>query len=338
MVPLAVVGARRPGSPLRCSWIASPGHRTSTSDASMTGIVSRAGLRRRHRLRPAAHRPLPRGAAPHAGPPRRHARAPARAAAPAILRQRRHRRSSACSPCCSPTRDHTGRSAWPARSASPSPLLFGPGRAARRAGVCRRGLFWPFVPEVGSADPRRPAVWAGVGGGSAGRRPAPVCGRSRRAAARRPGPRQDSAPRIGLAETEQFRTEAEAVDGLKTSSRGSSPPAPAQPVVIMTTPAAADAAVAAAAEGVAGVAVGRGPASGPRTLRPARRGARPPSRTPPDELPRPSRDLRGRGRRRPTPTPWSAARSRPTWTPATRPDRDLQADPAADPGGRRCWC
>ena len=52
-----------------------------------------ARVRRRHQLRPAAHRPLPRGAAPHRGPLRRHAPRdrPGRPGDPGQLRHRRPR-------------------------------------------------------------------------------------------------------------------------------------------------------------------------------------------------------------------------------------------------------
>ena len=174
----------------------------------------RAGLRRRHRLRPAAHRPLPRGTAPRAGPLRGHAlrATPHRGArfSPAAAPS-----SSACSPCCCPSRSPTGRSPSPAPPVSCSPcsrrcsccprrsVLFGrglsgrscPGWAARHG----RARLWG---RLGAAVARRPVPVAGLAtaparrpGAGRARHPAPACRRPnssgssrRRSPARRPSP------------------------------------------------------------------------------------------------------------------------------------------------------
>jgi putative drug exporter of the RND superfamily len=119
--------------------------------------------------------------------------------------------------------------------------------------VCGRGLFWPFVPRVDGGDPRHQrGGWARVG----------------RAVARRPGvvtvlsllvlavlSAGIPGTRLGLSQTEQFRVEAESVDGLATVSRYF-PAGAADPAVVLTRPAQAEQ-VLAAASGAPGVARAR---------------------------------------------------------------------------------
>ncbi|WP_428964612.1 MMPL family transporter [Micromonospora fluostatini] len=111
-----------------------------------------------------------------------------------------------------------------------------------------RGLFWPFVPHVGTT-------------GSEGR----LWGRLGAAVIRRPVPVALLATlllaalalgglgiRTGLSETEQFRVKPEAVAGAETLAR-SFPAGTTQPVAVLTTPGAAQA-VTDAATAVPGVA------------------------------------------------------------------------------------
>ena len=119
--------------------------------------------------------------------------------------------------------------------------------------VCGRGLFWPFVPRVGAGDPgHERGIWARVG----------------RAVARRPGAVTIASvlvlgilssgvlgTRLGLSQTEQFRVEAESVDGLTTLSRYF-PAGAADPAVVLTRPPQAER-VLAAASGAPGVAQAR---------------------------------------------------------------------------------
>ena len=119
--------------------------------------------------------------------------------------------------------------------------------------VCGRGLFWPFIPRVGEggAEQER-GLWARVG----------------RGVARRPGlvtvvslvvlgvlSTGLIGTRLGLSQTEQFRVEAESVDGLTTLSRYF-PAGAADPAVVLTTPARADSDLA-AVTATAGVAQAR---------------------------------------------------------------------------------
>ncbi len=109
--------------------------------------------------------------------------------------------------------------------------------------VCGRGLFWPFIPRVGDGDPEHErGVWARVG----------------RAVARRPAVVTIASvvvlgilasgifgSRLGLSQTEQFRVEAESVDGLDTLSRYF-PAGASDPVVVLSRPAQADGVLTAA--------------------------------------------------------------------------------------------
>ncbi|WP_041842496.1 MMPL family transporter [Actinoplanes friuliensis] len=129
--------------------------------------------------------------------------------------------------------------------------------------VCGRGLFWPFIPRVGEggAEQER-GIWARVG----------------RGVARRPGlvtvvslvvlgvlSTGLVGTRLGLSQTEQFRVQAESVDGLETLSR-SFPAGAADPAVVVTAPARAQQ-VLAAVTATPGVAQARIAEETPETTR-----------------------------------------------------------------------
>ncbi|MGS2810997.1 MMPL family transporter [Nocardia sp. MW-W600-9] len=114
--------------------------------------------------------------------------------------------------------------------------------------LCGRRVFWPFVPHADGRDTAEHGVWSAVATRVV-RRPGVVAGVASvilvvLAAGL-------ATTDIGLSRTEQFRVEAESVDGLETMARhfpsGSSDPA----VVIART--TADAAVRQELEGVQGV-------------------------------------------------------------------------------------
>ncbi|GIJ56010.1 MMPL family transporter [Virgisporangium aurantiacum] len=114
--------------------------------------------------------------------------------------------------------------------------------------VCMpRGIFWPLVPKAG--DGERAGLWAAVGRGVA-RRPVAVLALAIVAL----GALSAGLVRtdIGLAQTEQFRTEVESVDGQEALGRHF-PAGASQPVTVIADAAAADS-VAAAAKRVDGVA------------------------------------------------------------------------------------
>ncbi len=111
-----------------------------------------------------------------------------------------------------------------------------------------RGLFWPFVPRVGSTGGEG-RVWGRLGGAVA-RRPRVVALAG--AAVLVALATGAVGVRTGLSETEQFRVKPEAVLGAETLATAF-PAGATQPLAVTTTPAAAEQ-VAAAARGVAGVA------------------------------------------------------------------------------------
>ena len=125
--------------------------------------------------------------------------------------------------------------------------------------VCPRGLFWPLVPRVEPAGVSATGgrVWRRIGTATA-RRPWPVIvGSVLLLVGLSTGTLTTG---FGLSQEDTFRTKAESVDGLKTVAAAFSA-GTVSPVVIMTTPAAADA-MARAAEQVAGVdSVRRGEAT-----------------------------------------------------------------------------
>ncbi|WP_433386548.1 MMPL family transporter [Micromonospora sp. KLBMP9576] len=118
-----------------------------------------------------------------------------------------------------------------------------------------RGLFWPFVPRVGSAA-REGRLWGRLGA-AVERRPVPVALLATLLLA---GLALGGLGiRSGLSETEQFRVKPEAVAGAETLAR-SFPAGTTQPVAVLTTPSALQAVTNALAE-VPGVASARpGPA------------------------------------------------------------------------------
>ncbi|MDO3687170.1 MMPL family transporter [Micromonospora sp. C28ISP2-4] len=121
-----------------------------------------------------------------------------------------------------------------------------------------RGLFWPFVPRVGSAA-REGRVWGRLGE-LVVRRPLPVAALAVLLLA---GLALGGLGiRTGLSETEQFSEKPEAVAGAETLARAF-PAGSTQPVAVLTTPQAAQAVLAAASD-VDGVASARPGAAGDR--------------------------------------------------------------------------
>ncbi|MEV4625094.1 MMPL family transporter [Micromonospora sp. NPDC049523] len=118
--------------------------------------------------------------------------------------------------------------------------------------VCGRGLFWPFVPREGQADPTRTGVWARIGGLVA-RRPRAVLAGALVVLAVLAAGLADA--RLGLSKTEQFRVQAESIDGLATLSRHF-PAGSADPTVIVTR-SAGERAVLEAIEATPGVSSAR---------------------------------------------------------------------------------
>ena len=110
-----------------------------------------------------------------------------------------------------------------------------------------RGIFWPFVPKAGEGE--HAGLWAAVGRGVA-RRPVAVLVLAIVAL----GALSAGLVRtdIGLAQTEQFRTEVESVDGQEALGRHF-PAGASQPVTVIADAAAVDS-VTAAAKRVDGVA------------------------------------------------------------------------------------
>ncbi|RIV36913.1 MMPL family transporter [Micromonospora radicis] len=120
-----------------------------------------------------------------------------------------------------------------------------------------RGLFWPFVPEVGSTG-REGRIWGRLGAAVV-RRPAPVAVLATLLLA---GLALGGLGiRTGLSETEQFRVQPEAVAGAQTLARAF-PAGTTQPLAVLTNPGAVPAVTAAAAD-VPGVAAARPGAAGP---------------------------------------------------------------------------
>ncbi|MFI7427014.1 MMPL family transporter [Micromonospora sp. NPDC049836] len=121
-----------------------------------------------------------------------------------------------------------------------------------------RGLFWPFVPRVGSPA-REGRLWGRLGAAVI-RRPAPVAVVATLVLA---GLALGGLGiRTGLSETEQFRVKPEAVAGAETLARAF-PAGATQPLAVLTNPGAAPA-VLAAAGAVDGVASARPGATGDR--------------------------------------------------------------------------
>ncbi len=109
--------------------------------------------------------------------------------------------------------------------------------------VCGRGLFWPFVPRVTGAPDVHRGRWYAIGAGVA-RRPRAVTAVALVILALLAAGLTDA--KLGLSRAESFRVKAESIDGLETLARAF-PAGAADPVVVLSTPAAADAVLAAAA-------------------------------------------------------------------------------------------
>lgn len=107
--------------------------------------------------------------------------------------------------------------------------------------LCGRGVFWPFVPKVGSR-PTEGRVWGRLGAAVA-RRPRLVAVASIALLVTLAG--GATGLRAGLSQSELFRAEPEAVAGAKTLARAF-PAGATQPVDVFTSPAAAEQVVAAA--------------------------------------------------------------------------------------------
>ncbi|SNY45725.1 MMPL family transporter [Paractinoplanes atraurantiacus] len=126
--------------------------------------------------------------------------------------------------------------------------------------VCGRGLFWPFIPRVGQqgVEAER-GVWARVGRGVAKRPVAVLLASVVILGALASGL---FGTRLGLSQTEQFRVEAESVDGLETVSKYF-PAGATDPATIITTPARAEEVLALVTKtpGVASARIGEQTAS-----------------------------------------------------------------------------
>ncbi|MEP6753593.1 MAG: MMPL family transporter [Candidatus Dormiibacterota bacterium] len=135
-------------------------------------------------------------------------------------------------------------------------LLFGLVVLPAALAVLPRAVFWPQIPRADArgrlANQTAGRTWRRIGE-LTGRRPWPVIVVS--SALLLLLAFGLAGTRLGLSQTETFRTRAESVAGLKTLAR-SFPAGAAGPVAVMTTPAAAEA-VAAAAGQVRGVASAR---------------------------------------------------------------------------------
>ncbi|MEV0129826.1 MMPL family transporter [Dactylosporangium sp. NPDC050688] len=112
-----------------------------------------------------------------------------------------------------------------------------------------RGIFWPFVPQVGSQDPTSRGMWSRIAH-AVGRHPARVlAGAAVALAVLAAGLLSTS---IGLSQTEQFRTKVESVTAQEALARHF-PAGSSQPVTVVVAAATTDQAVA-AVEGLGGVA------------------------------------------------------------------------------------
>jgi RND superfamily putative drug exporter len=116
--------------------------------------------------------------------------------------------------------------------------------------ICGRKLFWPFIPKFGESGPEDgKGFWAKVGRGVV-RRPVLVTAASMAVLGLLA--LGGLGTKVGLSQTEQFRVEAESVQGLETLSKYF-PAGAAGPAVILTEPAKAEQVLAtvSATEGVA---------------------------------------------------------------------------------------
>jgi putative drug exporter of the RND superfamily len=131
-------------------------------------------------------------------------------------------------------------------------LLYGLAVLPAALALFGRGLFWPFVPRTGQAEPTATGLWARVGAAVAHRPRVVAVASLLLLAGLAAGA---TGVRVGLSETEQFRVRVEAVAGQETLARAF-PAGSAEPLTVVADPAAADR-VAAAAAGVPGVAGAR---------------------------------------------------------------------------------
>jgi len=124
--------------------------------------------------------------------------------------------------------------------------------------LCGRGVFWPFVPRVGSPETSLTGPWSRVGRAVAARPWRVVAFAVALLAVMAAGL---SGARLGLSQTEQFRVQAESVDGLEALAAAFPAGAadPARIVVRSTDPAVVQGVVdaASATEGVASASPGR---------------------------------------------------------------------------------
>ncbi|MEV4198765.1 MMPL family transporter [Micromonospora globbae] len=118
--------------------------------------------------------------------------------------------------------------------------------------VCGRGLFWPFVPRPGQPEPTRAGGWAKVGAVVARRPRTVLAGVLILLVVLSNGL---AGARLGLSKTEQFRVQAESIDGLRTLSRHF-PAGAADPTVVVGR-AAAEEPLLSAITGTPGVASAR---------------------------------------------------------------------------------
>lgn len=117
--------------------------------------------------------------------------------------------------------------------------------------LCGRGVFWPFVPRVGSAETSLSGPWSRVGRAVVARPWRVVAVAVALLAVMAAGL---SGARLGLSQTEQFRVQAESVDGLETLATAF-PAGAADParIVVRSTDPAVVAGVVDAASAVPGV-------------------------------------------------------------------------------------
>ncbi|GHJ47030.1 membrane protein [Catellatospora sp. TT07R-123] len=132
-------------------------------------------------------------------------------------------------------------------------LLFGLVVLPAALACVPRGAFWPRVPTHGSADATESGLWARTAGLVA-RRPAAVLAVAVVILAALSAGLLTT--RIGLSQTEQFRTEVESVQAQQTLARHF-PAGSSQPVTAITTTAAAQTAVDAAGQTPGVASVGR---------------------------------------------------------------------------------
>ncbi|WP_336082834.1 MMPL family transporter [Nocardia sp. SSK8] len=114
--------------------------------------------------------------------------------------------------------------------------------------LCGRRVFWPFVPVADGVDPAEHGIWAAVATRVV-HRPAVVAGAA--GAVLLILATGLAATDIGLSRTEQFRVEAESVDGLRTLA-AHFPSGAADPAVVIAT-SATTAAIQTELDGVDGI-------------------------------------------------------------------------------------